>query len=594
MSAGEKVSSPLGIFIFYMLGSFLAIFAWTWFFPGGREPLAVFHFGWRFWQAVIRFVDLFPALAFAALVIPFGLKESSEGGYAGDTFVGNKSFSPRFLEYITWPVITACFAAAVYGLLFFAALPIAQDNRYSMTNRSALYRDALARAENKAAAGDWAEASQLLAMCDQIWPKNDEVEKLKKAYSENINAYRSQAAQTAASRDETAAGEPVSAAEAMALAQKAFAEENWYDAHWLATLAERLAGRGSAEAGPAQALAARAWNKIGELEPSMQEKERAANYRLKRDGYEALLSGDWISAYYTFRELSVRTPDDPDVKQYLATSTALLADVAFFMDETERTLGDVLHDPVFSVPSEDGGRLVLRFGELALLHDNAYAWKAEGVLLDANGAFKYRASSEYGKVVPVFSGSGEETPRRRSSLLLRALDRTDGARRWEPAWYDASGAQLEESAGSQILLDISFDDFLLLARIKQGMNALSLRELFTAEKSLRNAGYMPEMFRAEILRRLSEPVFLLPMAVLALFLGWRYRARRKPRYVYVPMLFAMPLVFHAAVLFYRSILNNASIWLALSFTFKSALLLFAAASFICFIVSLIVLAAQHG
>jgi hypothetical protein len=84
------------------------------------------------------------------------------------------------------------------------------------------------------------------------------------------------------------------------------------------------------------------------------------------------------------------------------------------------------------------------------------------------------------------------------------------------------------------------------------------------------------------------------MAVLALVLGWRYRARKKPRYVYVPMLGVLPLVFYGVVLFYRGILNNLSIWLSLNLAFSMAMIFFTAGAALCFILALVLLAAQHG
>jgi hypothetical protein len=60
------------------------------------------------------------------------------------------------------------------------------------------------------------------------------------------------------------------------------------------------------------------------------------------------------------------------------------------------------------------------------------------------------------------------------------------------------------------------------------------------------------------------------------------------------MLGILPLDFNGAVVFYRSILNNVSIWLSLSFDFTAALIYFTAGAAVCFIFALVLLAAQHG
>jgi hypothetical protein len=591
MNIKEQFSSPLFVYAAYMLGSLLIIAGYRWFFPGAAEPLEPFFLKWRFAAALIEFAALYPALAFSALVIPFGLKEHSGAGYAGDAFVGDKSFSPRFLQYLTWPVITACAAAAVYGVVFFLLLPAAGNMKQSMVNRAGLFKSALEKARACAAAGEWAEASRFIAIGEGIWPGSREINRFKDDYG--ISAYRARIQEETAAGPED--GKPLGSVDAMRQAEAAFAEERWYDAHWLATLAERLARPGSAEIPAAHALASRAWNKIAELEPNAREKERYNLYRLKRNGYNAILEQDWINAYYTFKELSVLTPQDPDVERYLADSTVGLAGTAFFVDEIDLALGAVSRNPVFSLPadSEGGGRIVIRFSAMALLPDYSYVWEPELVAVDGNGLFLYRARSDYGKIIPVLINTLEGEPKEQTALLLRALDRVDGDKRRDPDWTDETGEAID-SRGSQILLNLNFDTFILLARAGEGLDNLSLRELFDAEKTLGAYGFVPEVFRAEILRRLSEPVFFLPLSVLALFLGWHFRARKKPRYVYVPMLGVLPLVFYHASLFLRSVFNNLAIWLSLSIGFQSALVCFVAASAVCFILTLVVLAAQHG
>jgi hypothetical protein len=593
MSGKDRLSSPLAVYVAYMIVSLLVIAGYRWFFPGDTEPLKPFFLKWRIAAACIDFATLYPALAFSALVIPFGLKEHSGSGYAGGAFVGDKSFSPRFLQYLTWPIITACIAAAVYAIVFFVLLPIAGNMKQSMIGRAGLFEAAFEKAEAYAAAGEWAEASRFLAIGEEIWPGNKDMEKIKTDYGAGISAYHEQIRKAAEAGPEE--GDPLSSAEAMNQAETAFAEERWYDAHWLAILAERLARPGSAEIPVAQALAARAWNKIAELAPNAQEKERYALYRLKQDGYNAMLEQNWISAYYTFKELSVLTPNDPDVEHYLEDSTRGLAETAFFIDEIDLSLGMVSRNPVFSLPadSETGERIVARFASMALLPDYAYVWEPELVAVDKNGFFLYRVRSEYGKIIPVSISTREDTPREEAALLLRALDRTDHDKRREPAWTNEAGEAVDSGA-AQVLFDLDFDNFILLSRALEGPSGLGLGELFDAEKTLSGCGFVPEVFRAEILRRFSEPVFFLPLSVLALFLGWRFRARKKPRYVYLPMLGVLPLVFYHASLFLRSVFNNLAIWLSLSTGFPAALVCFMAASAVCFILALVVLAAQHG
>ena len=603
MAKQPQNSSPLAVFIMYIAAAFAGLCAYQFFFPPQSmmiEILGCFKISWRFTNAVILFIELFPALAFSGLVIPFGLKEHSDGGYAGTTFVGKKGFSSDFLKHLFWPVITACLSAITYSLLFFLALPLTMNLHNSIQDRSELFAKAKLKAEEKAAAREWAEATQFIDICDRIWPENDEITRLKVRLIDSLASYR-QSLQASKEEAEDARpvwggipGDPVNAVDALRLSEAAFNAERYYDSHWLAALAERLAGGGSIEEGTARTLASRAWDKIQELEPNALEKEKFSLYRMKRDAYEAMNYGNWVNAFYAFQELSALTPNDPDVIKYLEACKNGVLRMAFFIDELDMSLGTTLGSAVFSLPGPDGGRLIARFNSLALLKDNAYAWGAETLSADNEGRLRYRVNSEYGKIIPVTGRDLEGNPDNKTVLLLQALDRADKTKTSDPVWTNDSGIPGPEYGANQILLPVSYDDFLLLSRVKQGKEALSFRELFTAEKTFENFGYLKESFRAEIFRRLGNAVFFLPMAVLALILGWRYRARKKPRYVYVPMLVLLPVVFYGAVHFYRNIINNLSVWLSLSMGLQAALVCLCAGAFVLFILALILLAAQHG
>jgi hypothetical protein len=638
----ESYTLPLVIFVLYCAAAFAGICAFRFVMPlPSGEPIEIldcFAFFWNFSGGIITYIRLFPALAFSSLVIPFGLKEHSEGGYAGTTFVGKEGFSASFLKYLTWPVISAAAAAAVYGLLFFLVLPLTMDARIAIVNRSDLYAQARSRAQAKAADKDWLEAARFIDICEGIWPGSADAAKLKADITSALSPAQNPVRGAAASGAQGISGggvvsgggqgasgavagvvpgaegvpvwlgipgNPVNSADALGLAEEAFDREDFYDAHWLATLAQRLARPGAAEIAAAAALASRAWNKIAALEPNAHEKERFSLYRMKREGYEAMIAGDWVSAFFTFQDLAALTPEDPDVRQYLENCKSGVSNVAFFIDELDLALGSALTGPVFSLPGGDGGRLVLRFGSLAAQPDRAYAWEPE-IIAAVDGAFRYRVSAAYAKLVPVYAAvettEGGENPKRtggRTALLLRALDRTNREQRFEPVWTTEedgpAGAAPGPFAGaSQIMLNIGYDDFLLLAKIKRGTAALNLRELFAAEQQFDNYGYAGKTFRAEILRRLGEAVIFLPMAILAIILGWRYRAQKKPRYVYVPMLGLLPLVFYGAALFYRNALGNLSVWLSLNMGLSAAMLFLCGGAAVCFILALIVLAAQHG
>jgi hypothetical protein len=631
---GDSYTTPFKAFLLYMSVAFVAICAFRCLFPNLpvnisntvdvlKDPphlwiLDNFQFKWRLTGGIITFIHLFPVLAFSALVLPFGLKEHTESGYAGTTFVGKKGFSTVFLKYLTWPIITACTAGVLYALLFFLALPFTINTRVSMETESELFIQAKKQAEVKLAERQYTEALHFIKLCERIWRDSEAIDQLKSdinnaRLAKYSNIQKEQKDEGPIPIWSGLPGNPVTSAEALRLAQEAYNKERYYDANWLALLTQRLAKPGAAEIATAASIAALSWEKITELEPNAKEKERFSLYRLKRDGFEAMVADNWISAYYIFNQLSYLTPDDPDVANYLGKCKAGVSKIAFFIDEMDLAIGKTLAGTVFSMPGplslqgegpkatspgEISGRIALRFDTLAAFPDYAYAWGCEAVAADEDGNFRFRFAAGYAKLLPISSRDSGGNPVEKTALLLHALDRDNQEKQLKAVWTNAETAPAAapdiDEGFNQIILNISYTDFLLLSGIKQGTDMLNLWQLFAVEKKFGDYGYIPQIFRAEILRRLGDALFFLPMAVLAMVLGWRYRAPKKPRYAFAPMLGILPLVFFGAVFFYRTVLNNLAIQLSLSIAFPLALAALCAVAAVFFTLSLVLLSAQHG
>jgi hypothetical protein len=536
------------------------------------------------------------------MVIPFGLP------LAGGSRL--TSFSPKFLDTFKGPVITAVSAAVVYGLLCFLVYPLAWDREADMRFRGRLFLESASRARSHAAAGDWLDASRFLGVCEQIWPGSPDLADLRSEVLVEMDESRferpeDQAEAVSLSAVPEEAGpsnrrEPIGVAEALALAETAFREERYYDAHWFATLSGRLARPGSVETVEAARAASRAWNAITSLEPNSREVQSVRLYRLKNAAYEAMIAGDWIRGYYLFKELLDLTPKDPDVINFLNECEQGLEETAFFIDESGMTLGEILSGAVFSVPRRTSaetpyGRMILQIRSLAVSPDFSYGTGVELLVFDGEGELENRLEARYAKILPRTLGG-----QKRVLLLLRALDRNNKNRRWEPVWagpgqpggirYDGGGLDLGDT---QVMLDIPYEDFLLSTQVRRGVDNFFIGELFAAESTLGAYGYVPQVFAAEILSRFAEPLYFLALLILILIIGWRYRALRRPRYLVIPMLFILPLVFDGVIRIYRAAMNILGIQLILSLSFVPALMVIFAGAVFFFIVFLIGLACQH-
>jgi len=571
--------SPLGIFFIYILLSGVVIIGFRFFFPSEAVPLACFSSSWRLNNGLLEYFSLFPALALSALVIPFGFIIRPNDR--------NSPFSPKFFQSLTSSIITAITASAIYGLLFFLVIPIVQNSRTNLLSESRLYTLAKERAQENAARGEWDDTIQFTAICDRIWPNGPEHSRLKMEAEIRTQGERLASINypdTLSVSQGVQGNAPVNATEAISLAEAALAEERYYDAHWLATLAERLAKPNSVEIATATRIAGRAWSGVNSLAPTSREIQNYNTYNLKREGYEALVIGEWIRSYYIFLELLNLTPADPDVQKYFALSEEGVKQAAFFVDEIEMTLGRILSGAVYSLPL-GMGRLGMRISSLSASTDTAYGIGVEIMAFDTEGQSLWSMEAPYAKMVPVTLDSVPSTV-----IMLKALDRTDKNKHWEPE-IKGTGRSLPPG-NAEIVLPVSWDNFNLISNVRRGLASLSSSDLKRAADNLGSCGYLPQVFEAELLERFIRPLFLLPLGIFSIALGWRLRALRRPRYMAVPMLAILPVVFNGSVHFSRSFLNHLGIWAVTSLGFTSAAIFFGAGILVMLILSLIILAAK--
>ena len=581
----EKITSPAGMFILYILLSSIVIMGFRFIFPGEPPPLAYFFVQWRLLRGWEDLLNLFPALALSALVIPYGFRHGRQDEYS--------SFSPRFLKTLSPSIFSAIAAAAIYGVIFILLLPMVMNKKTDLQTQGRLYRLSVEQARSYAAEGEWYEAAGFLAICEMIWPGNKDVEELRTEAFVRLDefSHRQEPYEAAALPSRLQLTEPgiLNASEALRLAERAMQAERFFDAHWLATLAGDLAGPGSAESALAARLASQAWNAVSSLAPNARETEAFRIFHLKQEAYRALVSNEWILAYYNFLEYISLAPGDPEGHYFLDLSEQGLVRMAFFADEMELRESPV--GPLFSLPLEtrgniETGRMVMRFASLSFFPDLAYGIGLEIMAFDREGRLLWRLESPYAKLLPVTLDG-----RHQVSMLMRALDRYNRNISWEPRIINYGA---EAPSNSQMFLNLNWEDFMLLSEVSGNFGSLNLSELYAASKLGYGYGYLPQIFEAELITRIAEPVFFLPFLILFLSVGWRFRAVKKPMFIWIPMLGVLPLVVNGIYLLYRSYLDNIAVWAVISFGFSMSIVIFALGAVVLFVTSLIYLASQKG
>jgi hypothetical protein len=332
----EKLRSPQFIFIVYVLVSALLIMIFRFILPGSESPLPIYLSNWRLLRGALDLFDLLPALAFSALVIPFGMA-SFEENY--------QSFSAVFFKRLLVSVIIAICAAVVYGVIFFLALPMLKNYDESLRFSGELYQLAKKNAFERRDSGDWQEAAQFLVICDTIWFNSPELSELRDDIEINIVKMKSEEsrersdARHAITREWRGADisplsgnqQPVDSAQAIAMYADAFREERYFDAHWLATLAGRLAKEGSPEEATAARLAGEAWNMISSQAPNRREERFFQIYNLKLSGYQAMSVVTGYAHFTFFRNCCPLPPMIPMRRTSLPPVSAARKNTRFFL-----------------------------------------------------------------------------------------------------------------------------------------------------------------------------------------------------------------------------------------------------------------------
>ncbi|OHE76418.1 MAG: hypothetical protein A2413_05025 [Treponema sp. RIFOXYC1_FULL_61_9] len=599
MRDSRILSAPAALFA-YCAVTLTAVTLYRLVVPGEASPLPPYAFSWLLSSVAVDFISFFPAVCMAALTASFGYRAAS--GEIG------RRFSPRFLESMTLPLFSALAASVVYALLFLMVLPYANVSRSDMRAAGALFYEAKGKATEEVVAERWDDAARHFATSDRIWPNSRENQELRDRLEVELSMARSEKEPAdippggKLGRESGAAslvppiGGPVDAVTAIARAEAALRDGRPFDAHRLATIAQRLARPGSPEAAAGKRIASLSWNRVASLEPEAAEKAAFAVYQRKKEGYQALDASDWIRAFYIFEELAERDPGDPEIKEFLTMSEEGARTVSFFIDESASAIGEIDADVLFSLPGKDGGRDVLKAARIRLFSDAAYAETVELLSFDDSGSLRSRVAAPFAKLSPfrVLIGSEDGATSRTVSvtaLLMLALDRHDQSKRWEPRW---TGIARSAVPPPRAVLEVPYERIQLIARARKGVAALSLNDLISASELLGAFGFVRETFQAEFIRRLSEPFAFLSLAILSIAFGWRLRSLRGVGLPGLPMLILLPLMLHAGVQGFRFAVSVVSTASVVAFPFTSALLAVLAVQAVSLLLSLVFLAGQRG
>lgn len=519
----------LVIFAHYLVGlAVCAALAFTRSIPS--ELISPYLFSYRIRSGVLLFVTYMPALQISGLLLGYAIAFKAHADDQVDRW------SALLIDYLKGAFALCIFCLAAYFIMAEGVSPILRNKQSSATNRSIDYREFVTVAGASLALNDPENAEFRLLAALQIWPKSAEATKLmdrcKYLRAESTPAVAEGDAKTTGARTD-AAKEPaarddkgITALQALDRSDAAAKKHDYFNAHYYAMLAWRLARDTDPNKALALRKAAEAWNHVSEGSDKFTEQGDLARYQTKRAGYEAIQNGDYLKAYYIFlaeeeKEKAAKSGGiDPDVERFLEVARKGLLESFFFIDETANIrLFESARDVFFvNRRSDDTVDAVFIRGMTFMRtagKDVAYLRDLEIARLTRDGKTVWRISVPYAKMFP-FERDGQSRP----ELILHAVDRNRIGEDVLPSVIEGSLSLQERSI---LLLDMPYRDLDLVVAANRGPQGMSLAEMFMISGKAEKYGFSRDLYQREIINRIAEPFLILIISIYALILGWKYR-----------------------------------------------------------------------
>lgn len=561
-----EVKRVLPILIAHFVIGLACCACYAFFTPVGAHLIEPFVFGYRFRSLILLFIVWMPALQISGLLIGYSLA-------FGKSAASVERWSGALLSFLKGAFVLCLACIALYVGLADGLASALASRQNEVVSRTGDYEDSLDLARKAMLDGNYAQAEFQSSVALQVWKKSREATELHEQAK-----YKLASAQTGGrekipglAREEagTASGSgslqalPGSAGmtvlQALDRAETAMKSLDYYSAHYYAMMAYRLAPGTDPNREKALKVGSAAWNKIGEGLAAAKMGDDRELYETKRRGYDAIQSGDYLSAYYIFKELydKAHAPgskkSDPDVDRFLEVSKQGMLSSFFFMDETGKLQQfEAARNVFFVIRRKDGasdavfarGVSWVRSGGM----DVAYLRDLEVARIGWDGIAQYRLAVPYAKMFPYPGAAGPQP-----ELLLHAVDRERKGIETVPRVLEGS---LSEADRNILLLDMPYRDFSLVLDANKGLESMSVLDLLNFGPKADSYGFSGKAIRCELINRLADPFLTLILSIYALIIAWRFRLASNVLFkawwvVFIPLfpllsIFAVELIRYAS------------------------------------------------
>lgn len=349
----------------------------------------------------------------------------------------------------------------------------------------------------------------------------------------------------------------------MQKAEKAKAEEKWFDAHYYAYLAVNISDGRDINLTEAQRLVSEAWNHLFDTKV-FEENEEQALFKKKRAAYMSMINGDNVEAYYKFHEISQSNDyaaRDPDVMQFLNITEKRVSNDCFFIEETEDLKRfETAKDVYFAITHDDGTKDVVYIKGVTPVKNVGkmvqYLREFKLYKFDAEGQLEMVISTPYAKMLSVATDTFNKETKQEfdikdeyqsvPKLMLESISQDSSNIRNFPEYeFDASREKAADENKNYFILSISVDDFNILCDSGIDPDKMNLMSLMKLLPKAHDYGFAPEILTCSFLNRVTYPFFILLVFMVLACFSWDYRVTEqlfKFKWIFI-MPFASALVF---------------------------------------------------
>ena len=598
----------IGMLSTFLIIGFVLCLVFGFLYPHPVKLINSAVFPYKFLSGLQYFLAFLPALFFAGFIISLAVHfgHNAEGGF--------KRFSKATLERYKLVIITSLICAFVLTLSNECFSILIKNKKENLINRPKIITEYVKVGNNLLNQGYYNRALNYANAALKLEPNSKEASILKDKATVEINRMETSNLHFKLYENDIESDtvdrvliNPEQISEVYTLYQKAvecFDNEEWFNAHYYATLGINLATPKDPNLSNLKDIANEAWNNLTEF-VKLQKSEDQNHFEKKYEGYLALHQKDDLKAYYIFKELSTTSRElsiDPDVNFYLDVAENRIREKYFFVDETfEQESFEYANNIYFAYDYKDGSKDIVYFKGVTTVEETGnsiqYLRDLTIVTIDKDKEVYRTVKVPYAKVLPVSVESLNETTKQLLEidektksipyLMLNSIGRSDSSIKITPTFTYATEQNVPNP--SFLILPIPFDDFILLEKNTINPDTLSLIDLVKFVNIAEKYGFAETIFVQVLMNRLLFPLWILIILIFAATFAWHNRIGDS-QYFKFSWIFSFPFIILLCMAYYKIamfvfMLNNY----ALIVCFKNSLGIVAAIVFyvsLLFIVSL--------